>query len=132
MLESPLHDVQSVITPSLACLFLLSPDFAYERLVEYQAQGKEDHAMEEGGEENPAQSVHGERTLVGIDAIVTEELDLEVAPCQLHQTITKAELGEDQEGAAQPLEEHIDGLQEGRTEQELLRSREEGGKEVRI
>lgn len=34
-----------------------SPDFAYEKLVEQEAQGEEDQALDEGGDEHPAQSI---------------------------------------------------------------------------
>ena len=46
-----------LIIPSKASGY--SPDFAYKEPVEQEAQGEEDHALDEGGEEHPAQAVHG-------------------------------------------------------------------------
>lgn len=75
--------------------WLLSlPDFAYERLVEQEAQGEEYHALDKRGDEHPAQAVGGEGVLIGINAVATEDLDLYVHPGQLHQPVSKVELGE--------------------------------------
>lgn len=80
---------------SLASIFLLSPDFAHDKLVEQEAQGEEDQALDEGGDEHPAQGVCGEWVLIGINAVATKELDVYVHPGQLHQPVPKVELGED-------------------------------------
>lgn len=71
------------------------PDFAHEELVEQETQGKEDHALDEGGDEHPAKGVCGERVYIGINVVATEDLDLYVHPSQLHQPIPEVELGED-------------------------------------
>lgn len=103
---------------SLHCLWPLfsSPDFAYEKLVEQEAQGEEDQALDEGGDEHPAQGIQGEWVPIGVDAVAAEDLDLYVHPGQLHQPVPKVELREDQEGVAQLLEDVLDELQKGRTE----------------
>lgn len=87
--------IHSITILSLTSLFLLSPDFAHEKLVEQEAQGEEDHALDEGGDEHPAEAVYGEWVLIGINAIATEDLDLYVHAGQFHQPIPKVELGED-------------------------------------
>ncbi len=76
-------------------LLFSPPDFAYEILVEQEAQGEEDQALDEGGDEQPAQGVQGERVLIGVNAVATEDLDLYVFPGQLHHPVPKVELGED-------------------------------------
>lgn len=57
-----------------------SPDFAYEGPVEQEAQGEEDQALDEGGDEHPSQGIEAEWALIGVDAIATEDLDLYVYP----------------------------------------------------
>lgn len=98
------------------------PDFSHKKLVEQEAQGEEDQALDERGDEHPAKCVCGEWVLIGINAIATEDLDLYVHPSQVHQPVPKVELGENLEGMAQPLEDVLDYLQEERTKQEALRN----------
>lgn len=74
---------------------LRSPDFAYERLVQQEAQGEEDQALDEGGDEHPAQGIYGKWVLIGINAVAAEDLDLQIHPSQLHQPVPKVELRED-------------------------------------
>lgn len=76
-------------------LLFSSPDFAYEKPVKQEAQSEENQALDEGGDEHPAQGIWGKWVLIGINAIATEKLDLYVHPGQLHQPMPKAELGED-------------------------------------
>lgn len=82
-------------SPRRLWLLFFSPDFAYEKLVEQEAQGEEDQALDEGGDEKPAQCICGEWVLIGVNAVATEDLDLYVRPGQLHHPIPKVELGED-------------------------------------
>lgn len=98
-----------------------SPDFAYDKPVEQEAQGEEDHSLDEGGDEHPAQGIRGERVLIGVNAVATEQLDLYVHPGQLHQPVPKVELREDQEGVAQTVEEIMDDLQRGREGKKRVR-----------
>lgn len=82
--------------------------------------------MDEGGDKHPAQGTEGERVLIGVDAVAAEELNLYVHPCQLHHSIPKVELGEDQESVAQLLEDFLDGLQDGKDRRKEIRGRERG------
>lgn len=84
--------------------------------------------MDEGGDEHPAQAFCGERVLIGVNAVATEDLDLYVCPGQLQHPVTKVELGEDEEGMAQPLKDVLADLQEKRTEDVGLLEKREGKK----
>lgn len=57
-----------------------SPDLACEKLVEQEAQGKEDQALDEGGDEHPTQGINREWVLVGVNAVAAEDLDFYVHP----------------------------------------------------
>lgn len=74
---------------------LALPDFSHKGLVEQEAQGEKDQALDDGGHEHPAQGICGEWVLIGVNVIATEDLDLYVHPGQLRQPIPKAKLGED-------------------------------------
>lgn len=91
-------------------VLLSSPYSTGDKLVEQQAQREENQALDDGGNKHPAQSIQGKRILVGINAVATEKLDLDVHPGQLHQPIPKVELRKDEEGEAQPLEDVLDEL----------------------
>lgn len=94
--------------------FFSSPDFANGVLVEQEPQGEEDQALDEGGDEHPAQGVKAEWVLVGVDAVAAQDLDLNVHPGQLQQAVPKAELGEYQQGVTQLVEDVLDELHGGR------------------
>lgn len=72
-----------------------------DKLVQQQAQHEENQALNYGGNKHPTQSIQRIWALVGINAVATEKLDLDVHPGQLHQPIPKVELGEDEERMAQ-------------------------------
>lgn len=97
-------------------VLLSSPYSPDDKLVEQQSQREENQALDDGGNKHPAQNIQGKWILVGINAVATEKLDLDVHPGQLHQAIPKVELREDEEGEAQPLEDVLDELQEERSE----------------
>ena len=87
------------------------PDFSQKELVEQETQREEGHALDEGGDEHPAQGICVERVLIGVDAVAAEDLDLYVCPRQMHQPVPKVKLGEDEEGVAQPFVDNLDELQ---------------------
>lgn len=76
-------------------IYAFIPDFAYEEPVEQEAQSEENQALDDGGDKHPAQRILTERIPISIDTITTQELDFDVISSQLHEPVSKAELGED-------------------------------------
>lgn len=109
------HEAWGCATSVVTSLVWASlPDFLNEVLVKEEAEGEQDHAFDEGGEEHPAKTISREWVLIGIDTVATEHLDLDVGPGQVQQAIAEAKLRENEEGMAESLERLLDELRKDR------------------